>query len=106
MGQIAKDVQSTGRRMTAFGVITIIVGIASIAAPLVTGVSVVVMVGILVVAAGILRMMWAFSAGSFGSGVLTFAIGGLTLLCGLSLVSEPIFAFGFLTVLIAFYLLA
>ncbi len=106
MSQIAKDVQSTGRRMTAFGIITIIIGIASIAAPLVTGVSIVVSVGIFVIAAGILRMMWAFSAGSFGSGLLAFAIGGLTLLCGLSLVSEPIFAFGFLTVLIVIYLFA
>jgi len=106
MGEIAKNVQSTGRRMTVFGIITIIVGIASIAAPLTTGISVVVTVGIFVIAAGILRMMWAFGAGSFGSGVLAFAIGGLTLLCGLSLVSEPIFAFGFLTVLIAMYLFA
>ena len=106
MGQIAKNVQSTGRRMTAFGIISILVGIASIAAPLVTGVSIVVMVGVFVIAVGILRMMWAFGAGSFGSGLLAFAIGGLTLLCGLSLVSNPIFAFGFLTVLIAVYLLA
>jgi len=106
MGKIAKDVQSAGRRMTAFGIISIVVGIASIAAPLVTGVSIVVTVGIFVIAAGILRMMWAFSAGSFGSGMLALAIGGLTLLCGLSLVSDPIFAFGFLSVLIAIYLLA
>jgi len=106
MGQIAKNVQSTGRRMTAFGIISILVGIASIAAPLVTGVSIVVMVGVFVIAVGILRMMWAFGAGSFGSGLLAFAIGGLTLLCGLSLVSNPIFAFGFLTVIIAVYLLA
>ena len=35
MNQIAKDVQSTGRRMTAFGIITIIIGMASFAAPLV-----------------------------------------------------------------------
>jgi uncharacterized membrane protein HdeD (DUF308 family) len=106
MGQIAKNVQSTGRRMTAIGIISIIVGIASIAAPLVTGVSIVVTVGIFVIAVGVLRIMWAFGAGSFGSGLLAFAIGGLTLLCGLSLVSDPIFAFGFLTVLIAIYLLA
>ena len=63
MSQIAKDVQSAGRRMTAFGIITIIIGIASIAAPLVTGVSIVVSVGIFVIAAGILRMMWAFQRG-------------------------------------------
>jgi len=106
MGKIAKEVQSVGRGMTAFGVITIIMGLASIAAPLITGVSIVVAVGILVIVAGILRMMWAFGAGSFGTGLLAFAIGGLTLLCGLSLVSDPLFAFGFLTVLIAIYLIA
>jgi uncharacterized membrane protein HdeD (DUF308 family) len=106
MGQIAKEVQSVGRRMTLYGIIAIVAGIASIAAPLVTGLSIVVAVGIFVIAAGILRMIWAFGAGSFGSGLLAFAIGGLTLLCGLSLVSEPIFAFGFLTVLISLYLLA
>ena len=92
--------------MTVFGIISIIVGIAAIAAPLVTGISIVVTVGIFMVVAGILRMMWAFGAGSFGNGLLAFALGILTLLCGLSLVSQPIFAFAFLTVLIVFYLFA
>jgi len=106
MSSIAKNVQSAGRRMTLFGVITILAGIASILAPLATGVSIVVAVGLFVTAAGILRMIWAFSAGTFGGGILAFAIGVLTLLCGLSLVSNPIFAFGFLTVLLSIYLLA
>ena len=106
MNTITSEIQSAGRRMTLFGVLTIIIGIASIAAPLLAAGSVVVTVGILVMAAGILRMIWAFGAGSFGKGLLAFAIGCLTLLCGLAMVSNPLFTFGYLTILIAIYLFA
>ena len=106
MSTLASEVKSAGNRMTVFGVITIIIGLAAISSPLLTGLSIVVSVGILVIIAGILRMLWAFRAGSFGNGILAFAIGGLTLLCGLAMASNPIFSFGFLTVLIAIYLIA
>jgi uncharacterized membrane protein HdeD (DUF308 family) len=106
MTTIASEVKAAGRRMTLLGVITIILGLASIAAPLVAGLSLVVTVGSLVMGAGILRMIWAFGAGSLGKGVLAFLIGCLTLLCGLAMVFNPIFTFGYLTVLIAIYLLA
>jgi len=106
MSRIATEVKSVGTRMTVFGIVTILIGIAAISSPLITGVSIIVSVGILVIVAGIFRMLWAFRAGTFGSGLLAFAIGGLTLLCGLSMVSDPIFSFGFLTVLITIYLFA
>jgi len=106
MNPIASEVRSAGRRMTLFGIITIILGIAAIAAPLTTGVSIVVFVGMLMMTAGILRMIWAFGAGSFGKGLVGFAIGCLTLLCGLSMVSNPLFSFGYLTILLAIYLFA
>jgi hypothetical protein len=37
-------------------------------------------------------MFWAFQAGSFGRGALAFAIGGLTLICGIALLANPLFA--------------
>ena len=49
-------------------------------------------------------MIWAFRSGSLGMGLLTFAIGGLTLLCGIALVTHPIFASGILTIILAVYL--
>ena len=60
-------------------------------------------VGVFVVAGGIVRMIWAFKAGSLGKGLLMFAIGGLTLLCGLALVANPLFGTGFLTIVLAAY---
>jgi uncharacterized membrane protein HdeD (DUF308 family) len=106
MTNIETEVRSPGQDLIFFGVVTIILGVAAIAAPMFTGLSVAVAVGLLVVVGGILRMLGAFEAGSFAKGALALALGGLTLLCGLALVTQPLFAFGSLTVFIAAYLFA
>ena len=100
---IKDGVKAGGNRMTIFGVIAIILGILCLLAPVLTGTSVLTLMGLLVLAAGIVRMIWAFQAGSFGKGLLMFAIGGLTLLCGIALVANPLFASGVLTVILAVY---
>ena len=105
-GEISTKVKSGGRKMTLFGIISIVLGICAIAAPAITGLSVVMMVGLLVIVGGIMKMLWAFAAGSFGKGLLAFAMGGLTLLCGISMAGNPIFATAFLTVIIAGFLFA
>jgi len=51
-------------------------------------------------------MIWAFQAGSFGKGLLALAIGGLTLLCGIAMVANPLFSSGVLTIVLAIYLVA
>jgi len=89
--------------MTVFGVITIILGMFAMLAPGLTGMSVVMLVGVVVLAAGIVRIVWAFRAGSLGKGLLMFAIGGLTLLCGIALLANPLFASGVLTIMLAVY---
>ena len=89
--------------MIIFGVITIILGIFAMLAPGLTGISVAMLVGVFVIGGGIVRMIWAFRAGSLGRGLLMFAIGGLTLLCGIFLVANPIFASGVLTIILTIY---
>jgi len=98
------DADKTGdKNMTILGAIAIILGMLAMMAPGITGLSVAMMVGILVVVGGIVRMIWAFQAGSLGRGVLMFVIGALTLLCGIALVAKPLFAAGFMTILLASY---
>jgi len=92
-----------GKRMTTLGIIAIVLGLLCMMAPVITGLSIALLLGILVLAAGVLRVIWAFQAGSVGQGLLKFALGGLTLVCGLLLVLNPVFAAGFLTVLLALY---
>ena len=92
-----------GKPMTTLGVIAIILGFLAMLAPGITGISIALLLGVLVLGAGILRMLWAFQAGSLGLGILKFALGGLTLACGLALVGNPLFASGVLTIVLALY---
>ena len=104
MNELTDVAKKSGKNMTVLGIITIVLGFMAMLAPMLTGFSILIMVGILVVMAGLARMYWAFQAGSLGKGLLTFAIGGLTLLCGIVLLGNPMFASGVLTVILAFYL--
>ena len=103
MNELNENIKTGSRNMTIFGVITIILGILAMLAPGLTGISVAMLVGVFVIGGGIVRMIWAFQAGSLGRGLLMFAIGGLTLLCGIILVANPLFATGILTIILGIY---
>ena len=105
MSELAGNIAAGGKNLKWLGILTIVLGFLAMLAPLVTGMSIVLMVGIFVVAAGIARMIWAFGSATFGSGLLRFAIGLLTLICGIVMVTDPITATGALTIIIAVYLL-
>ena len=92
-----------GKRMTTFGIIAIILGILAMVAPVLAGLSIALFLGVLVVVGGVVRLAWAFQAGSLGEGILKFLLAGLTLVCGMLLVANPLFASGFLTVLLSLY---
>ncbi len=81
----------------------IILGFLVILAPILVGFSLLWIVGLLVVAAGLVRMFWASQTESLGKGVLAFAIGGLTLLCGIALLANPLLASGVLTIVLVIY---
>jgi len=104
MTEFADIAQKRGTNMTVIGMVTMILGILAMLTPMLTGFSILVLVGILVVLAGLVRMYWAFQAGSLGRGLLMFAIGGLTLLCVIVLLANPLFASAVLTMVLAFYL--
>jgi uncharacterized membrane protein HdeD (DUF308 family) len=103
MNQFTGAAKAGSTSTTIFGVTTIILGMLAMLAPGLTGMSVVMLVGVVVLVAGIVRIIWAFRAGSLGKGLLMFVIGGLTLLCGLVLLANPLFASGVLTIMLAVY---
>ena len=100
---IAQTAKQGGGSMTIFGVVTIILGLLAMFAPMFAGTSIVIMVGILLVAAGIARMVWAVRADSFGQGLLKLAIGGITLAVGVLMLARPVLALGSLTIFLAAY---
>jgi len=103
MNEFTEVAKAGGKDMTIFGVIAIILGMLAMLAPGLTGISVGILVGVIVLVGGIVRIIWAFQAGSLGKGLVMFAIGGLTLLCGIALVANPLFASGVLTIMLALY---
>lgn len=90
-------------RMKLFGVLAIVFGILAIASPWVAGQSVMWLVGVLVMAVGVMRMIWAFKAGSLGKGTLVFLIGVLTLLAGIAIIAHPVITASVLTIILAIY---
>jgi uncharacterized membrane protein HdeD (DUF308 family) len=103
MNQFTDVAKAGGKKMTVYGVIAIILGMLAMLTPGLTGLSVIIMLGVIVLVGGIVRIIWAFQAGSLGKGVLMFMIGGLTLLCGIALLANPLFASGVLTIMLAVY---
>jgi uncharacterized membrane protein HdeD (DUF308 family) len=106
MNNLTEAAKAGGKRMTTFGVIAIILGVLAMLAPGLTGVSIFMLLGGLVLISGIVRMMWAFQSGSLKRGLWMFAIGLLTLLCGIALLANPLFTSGVLTILLAVYFIS
>jgi uncharacterized membrane protein HdeD (DUF308 family) len=95
-----------GGKMKIMGVLTITFGVLAIASAWVAGQSIMWLVGVLVIAGGMTRMVWAFRAGSLGKGILVFLIGVLTLLAGIAVIAHPLMTSAILSVLLAVYFLA
>ena len=106
MNDVRSEIKSGASSMKWMGILTIIFGVLAMMMPFVTGQSVLMLIGILVMAGGILRLIWAFKAGSLGKGILVFAIGVLTLLAGFWIITEPFIAAGALTIVLAVYFFA
>jgi len=106
MNIIVDKVDQAAGRARNLGIVSIILGVLCMVAPWVAGQSVMWMLAIVVIIAGLSRMSWAFKAPSLGKGIVVFLIGLLTLAAGVALVAHPVLASGLLTILLAAYLLA
>ncbi|MDH3198424.1 MAG: DUF308 domain-containing protein [Candidatus Krumholzibacteria bacterium] len=98
-------VAKQGGRMTIIGVITMVFGIMAISTPLLAGKGVALLIGILVLLAGLSRLLWAFRA-SGGERVFLLVVGVLTTVCGVVMVANPLFTAGVLAILLAIYFIA
>ncbi|KUJ79191.1 hypothetical protein AVO43_15595 [Microbulbifer sp. ZGT114] len=83
--------------------VTIILGVCVLLAPSLTGFSIALLIGMLVLVGGVFRLVWALRAGSFGKGALGIALGLLTILAGIILLTNPVLLSGMLTILLAVY---
>jgi len=87
----------------AVGIVTVVAGLAAIMSPLVAGLSVAIAVGVLLIVSGVSRLFLAFKMGSFGHGLLVFALGLFSIVIGGYMVSRPGMALATLTLVLAVY---
>lgn len=101
--ELAKGVKKDANKLIIFGILTIVLGVLAMGAPMMTGMTVSIMVGFLMIAAGVFRTLFAFSAQSWGKGVLAFVLGVLTILAGVWLLARPLQGVLTLTLILAAY---
>jgi uncharacterized membrane protein HdeD (DUF308 family) len=106
MNDPAQSLNQASKRGMIWGVVTILCGILAIGSPLVSGLAVAIMVGVLLLMAGASMTFFAFQAPSLGKGFLKLLFGLLTVLVGISVLSQPGIALAQLTLLLGFYFIA
>ena len=97
--------ENAGVTVAVGGALTIM-GLLAIMAPLFTGAAVTILVGILMLAAGITRGVFAFRAQTFGKGALMFLLGGIVALGGVLLLARPLIGLASLTMVLAAFFFA
>lgn len=100
---LANAVKKDSTALVVLGILTVILGVLAMMTPLMTGVAVALILGFLLIGAGIMRTIFAFKCKSWGKGILVFVLGLLTLLVGLYMVVRPGLALATLTLVLAIY---
>ena len=100
-----KTVKRGGGLLIGLGIALVILGFLAVGAPLLTGVAVAITVGAFVTATGILQIVMAAKATSWGKGILSAILGTVSIVCGLLMIAHPLMGLGFLTLLVAAYFL-
>ena len=86
------------------GIVLVIMGLLALGSPLVAGLSITIMVGILLTIGGISECALAFKAGAFGRALSMFIVGLLMTLAGLYMLTQPAAGLISLTMILVIYL--
>jgi uncharacterized membrane protein HdeD (DUF308 family) len=105
MNELSDIARRSSRVGTGWGFAVMLLGILAVMAPFVSGVAVTATVAVLISAAGLSMTVYAFKAGSFGKGLLQFLFGGITLACGVAMLSTPVLSMLTLTSIVLVYFL-
>jgi uncharacterized membrane protein HdeD (DUF308 family) len=105
MNETADALNSASKTSTWMGILTVIIGIIALGSPLASGVALTYLIAALLVVGGITRTIYAFKAGSLGKGILMFLFGGITVLAGLAVFSNPAIGLATITIILFVYFL-
>jgi uncharacterized membrane protein HdeD (DUF308 family) len=100
--QFQESMQKSSGLIIATGILLLLLGVFAMGSPLVTGLSLALMVGIMLIIGGIGQLSFAFKS---GKSLSAFVLGALTVVIGGYLVSRPGAALASLTLFLAMYLI-
>jgi uncharacterized membrane protein HdeD (DUF308 family) len=97
-----EEIKKNAGLTIAMGVILLLMGFFAMGSPLVAGLSVAMMVGVVLIIGGIGQLIFAFKT---GNGILNILLGLLTVIIGGYMLSNPGAALASLTLFLAIYLI-
>ena len=104
-GTRAHEAKKNATWLIVFGVLTVIFGFLAIASPLITGLAVAIMVGLLLVFMGVARIVHAIKSGEWGAGIWGTIVGLVAIVAGLVTIFRPGVGLATLTLILAAYFL-
>ena len=106
MNDTTQPLKSAGRKGMLWGVLTIILGFVAMGSPLVAGLWTTLILGVLLLMAGVSMVVFSFQAPSLGKVLLKLLFGVLTVLIGLAILGQPDIALAKLTLFLGIYFIA
>lgn len=106
MNETANVLKAGSRVGIVWGVIVVILGILAMLAPLASGIAITLLVGIVLLASGLVQSIYAFRSDTALTGIGSLLFGGLTALAGLILVVHPGEGLKMITLFLGIYFLA
>ncbi|MEZ4288303.1 MAG: HdeD family acid-resistance protein [Polyangiales bacterium] len=106
MSQNESVFESSAKMGTLLGVCTIILGMVALFMPFVSGLAISSLVAILLVAAGVVRFVYAFRATSFASGLWGVIVGVVSIAGGVAMLNYPMLGLESMTLVLVMYLIA
>ncbi|MEJ2581413.1 MAG: DUF308 domain-containing protein [Acidobacteriota bacterium] len=106
MMSLVKAIQHEAKTAKWVGIFLLISGFLALIAPLATGLSITILVGVLFIFSGALQLALVFRSESFGQGLLLALLALLSLVAGVYMVFQPVAALATLTLFLAGYFVA
>jgi uncharacterized membrane protein HdeD (DUF308 family) len=100
MGDVSQTAIS---RLNWLGVLLVLLGVAAILTPAVAGSAVVMVIGCILIAAGVVPVMRALKTTDKLEKALSLTLGIITALAGIAVIGHPLFGLAFLTLLLVGY---
>jgi len=102
---LARSLKANARWAVIIGIVMVVAGMLAITSPFVAGISITIMVGVILAVSGISQCFLAFKAGAFGRGLVLFIIGVLMTIAGFYMMRQPVAGLAALTIILMWYLL-